>query len=205
MSSMKDLLIEGFINKINIELLNNPTEEKLLHLIKCINEVKDKCPDKTDFLEKEFNQKISKCYDDILEKRKVELFNDYIYYCNNTFHFYHKDLKNVSSNEVNSVVECGRKIDELMNKLKSLKVELSNLIYVEKTIRAPSHYMPWARSEEMIRKDIAIVRREKDIEDLTDREKEIFNNIKSKILEIELQIEKIKYRTVKEMKEQNAS
>ena len=195
--SMKEILIDGFINKMRSELLNNPTEEKLLHLIKCINDVKDKWPDKIDFIEKEFNQKISKCYDDILEKRKAESFNTYIYYCNNTFHFDHKDLKNVSLNEVNSIVEGGRKIDDLMNKLKSLKVELSNLFFVEKTIRAPSHYMPWARSEEMIRKDIAIVRREKDIEDLTDREKEIFNKIKSKILDIELQIEKIKYRTVK--------
>ena len=49
--SMKEILIDGFINKMRSELLNNPTEEKLLHLIKCINDVKDKCPDKIDFIQ----------------------------------------------------------------------------------------------------------------------------------------------------------
>ena len=72
LNPMREILIEGFFNKMNSELLKNPTEERLLHLIKCINDVKDKCPEKSDLIEKGFNEKISKCYDDILEKRKIK-------------------------------------------------------------------------------------------------------------------------------------
>lgn len=193
--SMKNILINGFVLKINNELNNNPTEEKLLHLIKCINEVKDKYPEKSSYLDDEFNEKLSKCYDDL--KRKM--YDEYLKYCHKYFKVNQKSLNNVSLKELNAIVEDGKKLDLLDESITKYKVDLSKIFIVEKIIMAPSHFIPWLRSEEMIEKDIAIVERNRSFEELNDFEKIKVKVIRSKILDIELQIEKIIHNRKKEL------
>ena len=60
--------------------------------------------------------------------------------------------------------------------------ELANILSYEKTIRAPSHFMPLARSEEMIAKEIAIVKRQKSINELNEQEKEKYDEIFNKMV-----------------------
>lgn len=181
MNTIKNILLNGFVLKMNNELNDNPTEEKLLHLIKCINEVKNKYPEKSSYLDNEFNEKLSKCYDNLKSKD----YDEYEKYCRKYFRINPKSLRNVSIKELNVIIYDGKNIDSLNRYLTELKVKLADIFYIEEiNLKASEPYLKVI---------------EKSIEDLNDFEIVKVNVIKSKMLDIELQIEKIIHNRLKEL------